>query len=212
MTASDSPIASLMMAAKMPDGLRETYGCLVDEVVELNARWMVFKQLYASGDERIKLFNTTAPALFSMVHDSMRDGIFMSINRLADPLRDRQGNENLTLSRLIDYLQQPDNQSLLTRLKDLLQAIERESTPLRAWRNRRGGHNDLRTSVQYEVHPLPAIKFDSVEDVLRLTAEILNLVRTHFGYERTDFSAVIMLGDGDSIVRCLERAQHDRDS
>jgi hypothetical protein len=134
----------------------------------------------------------------------------MSINRLTDRKRDRQGNENLTLSRLIDHLKHLDNQGLLTRLKDLLQGIEKESKPLRLWRNRRGGHNDLRTTVQCEVHQLPAITLASIEDVLRLTAEILNLVRTHFGYERTDFGVVIMLGDGDAIVQCLERAKQHR--
>jgi hypothetical protein len=74
MNTSDSPIVGLTIANQMPDELRKAYGCLVDEVVELKARWIVFKHLYASGQERIKLFNTAAPAFFSMVHDSMRDG------------------------------------------------------------------------------------------------------------------------------------------
>lgn len=72
---------------QMPDELREICFAIQAEVVELNARWTVFKQLFATGQERIRLFNSAAPSFFSMVHDFMRDGIFLSIVRLTEPPR-----------------------------------------------------------------------------------------------------------------------------
>src|SRR6185436_18084242 len=59
-------------------GMYEFVRC---EVLELNARWIVFKQLFAQGEARVSLLNREVPALFSMFHDAVRDGILMSIAR-----------------------------------------------------------------------------------------------------------------------------------
>ncbi len=40
------------------------------QVVGVCFRWMVFKQLYVSGDKRIRLFNETAPGFFGHLYYS----------------------------------------------------------------------------------------------------------------------------------------------
>jgi hypothetical protein len=187
----------------MPDGLRRSYFAIRGEVVELNARWIVFNQLFASGEGRIRLFNTAAPSFFSMVHDSMRDSIFLSIMRLTDT-----GKGRLSLSHLLSQTKQVLSPTAVQSLKDLLQGIEEESDTMRTWRNRIGAHNDLRMFV--EVHPMPEIMFDSVGIVLKLLSDFLNNIGQHFGYPETDFADVRIPGDGDAIVRSLERDHEHR--
>jgi len=209
MTSSNSPIADYFVASEIPDGLRETYAALRNEVVELNARWIVFKQLFASGNERIGLFNNAAPSFFSMVHDSMRDGIFLSITRLTDKST-VMGQDTLSLSRLLGQTQQILGSNATEPLRALLGSIEKESDSMRTWRNKIGAHNDLRMLVQPQIHPMPKIMFDSVGIVLRLLSDFLNNIGLNFGYSDTDFANVIIPGDGDAIVRCLERAHEHR--
>ncbi len=82
---------------------------------------------------------------------------------------------------------------------------------MKTWRDKSGAHNDLRTIVQPQVHPLPKIMFDSVGVVLRLVSDFLNDIGHHFSYSPIDFADVIIPGDGDAIVRCLQR-DHDHRS
>ena len=204
MTNGDFLMNTHMTQGQMPDDLREIYFAVRAEVAELNARWIVFKQLFATGQSRIGLFNSAAPAFFSMVHDSMRDGIFLSIVRLTDKAR-VAGKDKLSLSQLLAQTQKVVESNATEPLKVLLGSIEKELDAMKTWRNKSGAHNDLRTVVQPQVHPLPKIMFDSVGIVLRLLSDFLNNIGQHFGYSHTDFANVIMMGDGDAIVRCLER-------
>lgn len=209
MTNSDLLMNNDMAEGQMPDELREIYFAIRAEVVELNARWIVFKQLFATGQERISLFNSAAPSFFSMVHDSMRDGIFLSIVRLTEKPR-VMGKDTLSLSQLLAQTQQVLKPHATEALKALLGSIEKERDAMKTWRNKSGAHNDLRTVVQPQVHPLPKIMFDSVGIVLSLLSDFLNDIGRHFGYSDTDFANVIISGDGDAIVRCLERAHEHR--
>lgn len=194
---------------QMPDEIREIYFAIRSEVVELNARWIVFKQLFATGQERIGLFNSAAPSFFSMVHDSMRDGIFLSIVRLTEKSR-VMGKDTLSLSQLLTQTQKILELDATEALKAMLGSIEKEREAMKLWRDKSGAHNDLRTVVQPNVHPLPKIMFDSVGIVLSLLSDFLNNIGQHFGYPHTDFANVLMSGDGEQIVRCLEHAHEHR--
>lgn len=207
MTSSDLLMNGNMTGRQMPDELRHIYFAVRCEVVELNARWIVFKQLFASGEERIRLFNSSAPSFFSMVHDSMRDGIFLSITRLTDEAM-VMGKNTLSLSRLLEQSGHLLQSKAVESLKALLRSIEKESEPIRTWRNKMGAHNDLQMFVQ--VDSTPNIMFDSVGIVLGLLSDFLNNIGQHFGYSDTDFADVMIPGDGDAIVRSLERAHARR--
>ena len=205
MTNGDLLINNDIVDGQMPGELREIYFAIRAEMLELNARWIVFKQLFATGQERIGLFNSAAPSFFSMVHDSMRDGIFLSIVRLTEKRRD-----TLSLAQLLTQTQHVLESDATEALKAMLGSIEKERDAMKTWRNKSGAHNDLRTVVQPHVHPLPKIMFDSVGTVLSLLNDFLNNIEQHFGYSHTDFANVIISGDGEAIVRCLEHAHEHR--
>jgi|GEM_PF-5275292 len=203
MTSSNSPIADYFAAPEIPDGLRETYAALRNEVVELNARWIVFKQLFASGNERIGLFTSAAPSFFSMVHDSMRDGIFLQITRLTDRRKD-----TLSLPKLLAQTKKVLKPNAIQSLDTLLCRIREEQRPFKDWRDNVGAHNNLQMLLQQ--HLMPKIMFDSVGIVLGLIGDLLNDFGRQFGYPDADFASVIVPGDGDAIVRSLERSIEHR--
>lgn len=194
---------------RQPHGLREMYDFLRNEVLELNAKWIVFKQLFARGEARIALFNREVPVFFSMVHDSMRDGIFISITRLTDKSK-VIGKDTLSLRQLISHPELASDSSAAARAEGLLSKIEREREAIKAWRDRAGAHNDLYTAIDPQIHPLPPIMFDSVGIVLGLAADLLNVVGNHFNEPPTDFESITMFGDGDTIVSCVQKAKEHR--
>ena len=203
MTSSNSPVAGDFVAGQIPDGLRETYAALRNEVLELNARWIVFQQLFASGNERIGLFNSAAPSFFSMVHDSMRDGIFLQITRLTDRRKD-----TLSLPKLLAQTKKVLKPNAIQSLETLLCRIREEQSPFKDWRDNVGAHNNLQMLLQQ--HLMPKIMFDSVGIVLGLISDFLNDFGRHFGYPDADFANVMIPGDGDAIVRSLERDNEHR--
>ena len=203
MTSSNSPIADYFVASEIPDGLRETYEALRNEVVELNARWIVFKQLFASGNERIGLFNNAVPLFFSMVHDSMLAGIFLSITRLTDKRKD-----TLSLPKVLAQTKKVLKPNSTQGLEVLLCRIRDEQRPFKEWRDNVGAHNNLRTLLQQ--HLMPRIMFDSVGIVLGSIGDFLNDIGRHFGYPDANFADVMIRGDGDAIVRSLERSNEHR--
>lgn len=194
---------------RKPHGLREMYDFLRNEVLELNARWIVFKQLFAQGEARIALFNREVPVFFSMVHDSMRDGIFISITRLTDKSK-VSGKDTLSLRQLIAHPELASDATAAALSEDLLDKIEGERKAIKAWRDRSGVHNDLYTVIDPQIHPLPPIMFDSVGIVLGLAADLLNVVSNHFNEPPTDFQSITMFGDGDTIVSCVLKAKEHR--
>jgi hypothetical protein len=167
MASGDLPVKEPIPQGPMPDELRQIYFAVRAEVLELNAKWIVFKQLFASGEERMGLLNSAAPAFFSMAHDSMRDGVFLSITRLTDNAI-VAGKETLSLSRLLAHTGQVLDSNAVEPLKALLRNIEKECGSMRVWRNKIGAHNDMRVFVQ--LHPAPTIMFDSVGIMLACLA------------------------------------------
>jgi len=188
-------------------GMYEFVRC---EVLELNARWIVFKQLFAQGEARVSLLNREVPALFSMFHDAVRDGILMSIARLTD--KPKVGRKDtLSLRQLIEHRDLVCDDAIATSLPEQLEKIEKEQrNAIRSWRDSSGAHNDLLTVLNPQVHPLPPIMFDSIGNVLRQMADLLNTIALFLGQHPTDFESIIMLGDGETIISCLESAKEHR--
>lgn len=191
-----------------PRALREMYLFLRTEVLELSSRWIVFKQLFAQGDARVKLLNKEVPAFFKMFHDSMRDGIFMSISRLTDdPNVSRK--HTLSLGQLTGHAERVCGAADAGRMGALLAEIKKEREAIKVWRDKSGAHNDLHSAID-PLRPLPPIMFDSVGVVLGQVGDLLNLVGSLIGERPTDFESIIIFGDGDTIVSCIEQSKEHR--
>src|ERR1041385_492326 len=109
---------------------RESVGDLIaafewieDEVLELHAKWQIFKQLFGRSEQRIALLNDFAPDFFSIVHDSLLYDILLTISRLMDPAESGR-RKNLTLHRLILMIQARDRQPLAAELAPILETLK----------------------------------------------------------------------------------------
>lgn len=175
---------------------QETLRCfneLHDDATELYSKWRVFCQLFATSEERIKLLNQSAPNAFSIIHDSLRDDILMSLCRLTDPPV-TSGHNNLVLDHLINLVTFPPD------WRALFDTIRSNCDAVRKHRNKRIGHRSLK------VEKLPDITRRALDTAVNGVAELINLIGNHIGAGIEDFAQMVIKGDGDSLIMLLERA------
>ncbi len=69
----------------MPREVAEVYEPLYQELCWLQAKWIVFHQLYAEGPENVELMNASAPTFFRIHKDVSTNDILLNIGRLTEP-------------------------------------------------------------------------------------------------------------------------------
>jgi len=162
---------------KIPENIRDVFMWLCQDLAELNHMWEFYVGLFGNKDDADLLANYLYTT-FMVIEQSLRTSIIMSICRLDDP--PVQGkNRNLTLKALID---QCSNQN---DVEELYSEFHLACEPFEIFRNKRVGHRDLPTSINYESFLLPGIGKAQVETVLTLAEKILNKIALF--YADTDF-------------------------
>lgn len=100
---------------------KKCYDLLVQEISDINAKWKIYKQIFYSSEENIKLLNEFAPICFEYIQRVLIDDILLSICRLTDPPK-RGRNGNLSLLRMLNLLKA--DASIHSNLILIYQAIE----------------------------------------------------------------------------------------
>lgn len=132
--ASVRPLCSCKMYDKalgynsvVPEDIREMFMWLCQDVASLHNKWQFYVGLY-SGEVDTGLLSELAPGSFSIIEESLRNDMTMSICRLTDPV-ETTGKPNLSLQTLAKSCEHIDGLSEL--LDDFLQAcdpVRRHST------------------------------------------------------------------------------------
>ena len=191
----------------LPVELADVFEELHQHICWLHANWLIFEQLFATGEERVELLNEFAPIFFRLCQDSFSDNVILSIARLTDPPKSA-GKDTLSFEQLIskvDSAKYPDLRSTLSQqFADL-------KTSCQSIRNCRLAHNDLLISLSLAPNPLPDILKDEVDDVLRRIREFMNVVWAYFNPDSELGYDVIMSNDGEAIVAALEKAKKYRE-
>jgi hypothetical protein len=110
------------------------------------------------------------------------------------------GNDNLSLTALVQQCGEID--SVPELLKDFLDACK----PVRQYRNKRVGHNDLNTTIKPRDNPLPGIGRDQIDRILQLAGAILNTVYQRFVGKELYF-APVQIGGADALIYWLKMAR-----
>jgi hypothetical protein len=116
------------------------------------------------------------------------------------------GKENLSIRTLQKYAERLDDCTLYSDITSRVEDIVALCTPFRERRNKKIAHADLSTVLKYNPDLLPGISRMMIEDVLTRLRELFNHIIGHFEDSETAYEHVIYLGDGDTIVSLLERA------
>ena len=182
------------------------YAPLRDDAMWAHAKWQVWLQLFSTGQGPVDLLNRAALSFFSMMRFVYVHEAVISLSRLTDAPGAGK-NSNLTVERLIDFLDDPAEAGLRADLETRMTRARTNLTNARAIRNRRLGHPDLATSIGQQVE-LPSGPV--VGDVTRALAElrdILNALERHFGLPTVMYDEFIHQSGALTLLRRLKMAE-----
>jgi hypothetical protein len=194
----------------MPRAARRPFKVLDSQFLGLCFRWMVFKQLYVSGEKRIRLFNTTAPGFFGHLQPIWIDSVILGVTRLLDPPetgRGKKAQPNMTLRQIVGHLGNEDSR-FLNRLIRQLDRLERRCEPFRTHRNKRVAHAGLRPGTQARLFRLPSLSKRRIDGMLNAIEKFMNTVRNRYDMGNMLYTDVQGApgADGDALLWSLAKA------
>ena len=103
--------------------MNEQCRCLFDtlkhEVIDLHLRWTIYRQLYATSEEKINLLNASGSNVFYLLQFLLLDDCALRLSKLTDPAR--QGKfVNLSVLKLIETVTEADREFPGDKAKELL--------------------------------------------------------------------------------------------
>lgn len=176
---------------RIPENIREIFMWLCQDVAALQSKWDFYLKLYGN-EENTALLSELALWSFNIIEESLRSDMTMAICRLSDPPRS-VSQENLSLATLFE--KHPGISGLKNKLGDFQAACE----PIRRWRNKRVGHNDLNTRIHPRGNPLPGITKNQIDDIIERASEILSDVASQYTGDDFRFYAIGRGGAEDLI-------------
>jgi hypothetical protein len=177
-----------MAAAAMTADVKTIYKALWSDVLELHATWNLFRSLFMTDVERVKLLNQSGAAVFGKVQDLLFVHAILTISVLADAAEKRK---NLTLESLIGAVDSTIHAALMAKLRKCLQRLDSQTKTIRKQRNKRIAHCDRAMRIGTKKHLLPGVAPVDIEAALFTIREYLNEFGTYFGevftpYEEAD--------------------------
>lgn len=180
----------------MGPALGETYILLGASLVELNVKWSIYRAIYGTSEERVKLVNSAAGLFFQTVQNSLWDDILVHISRLMDR-PDTFGKDNLTILRLGLLL---DCEETLPIFDKQLGIAKECCKFAQDWRHRRIAHSDLALRLNSNAKPLERASRKQIHDALSSIADVLNVLSRRYIGSTTMYEESVTLGDAEAIL------------
>jgi hypothetical protein len=190
----------------LPESIRGIFKSVYEDVVWLQCKWDFYIGLFSSR-ENTDLLSDLAQTSFKIIEESLRADMTMTICRLGDPSRSTiKGKtfDNLSLETLIERCDKVKN------VTSLLQDFRSASKPVRDYRNKGVGHNDLNTSIRPTDNPLPGISRSQIDKTLKLAWQILNVIYQHFVPDTELGAGVRVISGADTLIYWLKLAHEYR--
>lgn len=181
---------------KIPKDIREIFMWLCQDVASLFRMWDFYVGLFRKKEVSLLLADY-AKSSFVVIEEALRTSMIMAICRLNDPSI-QQNNKNLSFKRLIDYCKD------ISEIHDLYTEFNKACKPFEVYRNKRFGHRDLKTALDYNGNILPGINKNHVDTVLELASKILNSVASYYSDSEFYFT-VSPVGGADSLIFWLKK-------
>lgn len=191
---------------KLPDGFQDLYKSINNEVTWIHAKWIVYRQIFASSEDNIELLNQSASFFFGIVQQTFFEDTLLGISRLTDPAKSF-GKDNRSLAQLISKLSELDYQELAKDLGNDLSLIITSCESFREWRNRKIAHSDLDIALKVSSDPLPGISRATIEKSLEKVRDFMNRINNHFFDSHTIYEHFITHSGGDVLLGKLKIAE-----
>ena len=178
-----------------------------NQIRNASIRFELVLRLFGSK-ENLSIINKSAPNVFLIFRAVLMEAVVIGLNRLCDPAKDRQGNQNLSIETLRKSLQITDNK-LQEKLLQLECAIKVEVKKLNPFRNKRIAHNDLDTQIK-ELYR--SIDNNAINESLTLLQEYVNTICLHYeNYSVHILNPPYPSGDGPNrLLSLLRKAMEER--
>lgn len=186
---------------KLPEVIRDTFKWLCQDVASLTSKWNFYLELFDSEDNT-RLLSELVPASFNIIEESLRNDMTMAICRLSDPSQS-VGKDNLSIAALVQKC------AGISDLDKLFESFQTTCQPVRRYRNKRVGHNDLNTTIKPRQNPLPGIGQEQINKILELASQILNTVVQNFDDTEMYFHPFQIDGT-DTLIFLLKKAKNVR--
>lgn len=162
--------------AVMGPELGEVYFGLYRSIVELHIVWQQYRELFASGNDVIKILNNGTGLFFKIVQDELWDSVLLRISRLVDPDKQRN-NENLCLRSIIKLI---DDLELKSRYMKSCDEVKELAVNMLEHRNKRIAHFDISNLSKHNSTTLAGVSRQDIEEILEKIRFTLNLINKHF--------------------------------
>jgi AbiU2 len=182
------------------------YGSIDRSIGQIFSRWMIYNQLFGSGQESVDLLNKNGSYVFHLLQRLLLDDTILSLSRLADPPKTGK-HENASIRSLVSLARVKLTALAASDVDALLASFESHVSNVKVHRDKAIAHADLDHATGLAT--LPEVSYSEIEGAMRdLEAMMLRLgsitIRRVGGY-----SPVIAFGtDGnkllDSLRRCVQ--------
>jgi hypothetical protein len=197
----------------MPESLRPTWEALHNEVVAVHSRWIIYRQLFAESEERVKILNECAAHFFSVIQATLLYDVQLTLSKLADPAS-TNGKANATLALLVKEIDALKEQPLTDQLNDLLTKYRASCKQIKTRRNKQIAHFDHATLLQqYGTGPadLPGPSRQEIEDALAALRCFMEPVEVYLTSCPTAYQAVHSISDGEALISVLQEGLRYQD-
>jgi AbiU2 len=184
------------------------FNCIHEEVVQLFYRWKIFRQLFGSGEENLKLLNKSGSNIFALLQRLTEDNVSLTLCRLTDP--ERTGSyENLSIRNFLGRIGAVLDAKVRGDLHGKLARLEAATEMLRIHRSKRIAHLDLNHALKPEL--LPSLRYDDLQDAMKILESIMkDLHLIVFNADTSYKEPAVAYGcDGEYLLRILRDA-HNR--
>ena len=120
------------------DDLGQLYHHLKQDTYALLLDWRIYKGLFGTNEERVRLLNSASGLLAHSIDRALWERVLLRLCRLNDPPKQRE-NRNITIRALPPLIEEPLRGEIAELVEDARVACE----PVRELRNKRLAHSDL---------------------------------------------------------------------
>lgn len=187
--------------SQVPDKIREMIPILYDDVIRLHSVCDFYFSLFATEDN-VGLMSEMALASFSIIEQSLRTDIVVTICRLAD--REKvSGHKTISFTAMQAECNTPGVEPLLTQFRDACASVK-------LYRNKHIGHNDREAKLEPAGEPIILLGKPTFDRILSLAGDLINTVYQHYTNSQLGVRAW-QYGGADELLRCLSVAR-DKDN
>ena len=185
-----------------PVAIHDLWATLKAEVVWLHGRWIIYRQLHGTSQERVDVLNRSAATFFNVLQKILLHDVQLSLSKLGDPAGSGS-RKNLTLAALVESLEGAGESLVAGKLRPLVATFDSTCKELRHRRNKWIAHFDLNMMLGSKVEALEGPSRTEIEAALEALRKVMNCVELHYTESQTMYEHFVMNQDGEYLVSTL---------